>query len=53
MKKYQIFEKNISNGVLPLKNINKRYFFRKNDTMCYTIKSHLDFLLENNINEID
>lgn len=21
--------------------------------MCYTIKSHLDFLIENNINEID
>ena len=53
MKKYKLIEKNISNEVLPLKKINKRYFFRKNDTMCYTIKSHLDFLIENNINEID
>ena len=34
-------------------SVNKRFYFRQDDDTCYTIESHLQYMIENHIEEMD
>lgn len=54
--KTDIKRQKVSDSTKPLFGLGgfgKRYFFQKDDVSCYKIEYHLQYMVENHINEMD
>jgi hypothetical protein len=52
MKKYTLTE-NLPEPVSASKSIEKRFFFMDGDSICWRLDAHIDYMLSNNILEMD